>query len=203
MASSLHAFVPSEKNQLSEFIYQMPLDGLLFIKHKRFEDDRGFYSELNRIPEIEDVLGITFDVKQLNLSHSNDKVTRGFHAENWNKLLSVVHGSCFCAWADVREDSNTFGQTVTLKVGVNVSHFGSVFVSKGIANSFCACDGEVDYLYAVDQLYAERDTSNDIAISLFDPDLNVAWPLAKKDMIISKRDETATSMKQRFPEKYA
>lgn len=196
------AFSPSSSNQVSEYLYQMPIQGLLYIKHKRFDDERGFYSELNRVPEIEAATGKPFLVKQMNMSHSKSNVCRGLHAENWNKLLTVVCGSCFCAWADIRPTSATFGQVVTMEVGVESDHFGSVFVSAGIANSFCVNNGGVNYLYAVDALYADRDTSGDTAISLFDPDLNINWPVAKSDMIISDRDLSSISLREAFPEKF-
>jgi dTDP-4-dehydrorhamnose 3,5-epimerase len=193
------AFTPSSENQVGEYLYQMPLEGLLYIAHKRADDQRGFYSELDRLPEIESYLGLDFHIRQINLSHSNPNVIRGFHTENWNKLLTVVHGACFCAWADFRHDSPSLGQVVTLTMGVEPPHaFGSVFVSSGIANSFCAAFGTVDYLYSVDALYADRDTSGDMAISLFDPDLNVTWPIAREEMVISQRDLDAQSFASRF-----
>jgi dTDP-4-dehydrorhamnose 3,5-epimerase len=199
---SVIPFTPSPDNQVSEFIYRMPFEGMLYIDHKRFDDERGFYAELDRIPEIEAALGISFPIKQLNLSHSEKNVIRGFHAEDWNKLLSIITGSCFCAWADIRPDSETFGDVTTMEVGAEAAHFGSVFLPRGIANSFCAPSGPVDYLYAVDQLYTQRDTSHDVAISLFDPDLAVPWPISRKEMIVSERDEQAISLREKFPDQF-
>lgn len=194
-------FVPSSNNQVSEFVYQMPIEGLLYVKHKRFDDDRGFYAELNRVPEIEAIIGKPFCTKQLNLSHSKQHVTRGFHAENWNKLLSVTHGSCFCAWADIRPSSETFGKVVTMTIGVDEPTYGSVFVSAGLANSFCVLTETADYVYSVDALYQDRDTSGDVALSLFDPELAVAWPVDPSQMIISQRDREAKTLQQLFPDR--
>lgn len=194
-------FFPTDQNKIAEFIYQTPIQGLFFIEHKKFEDERGFYSEIARVPEIDEQLRSPFIVKQMNFSHSQEKVARGFHAENWRKLLTVIDGEAFCAWADFRPESSTFGQVVTMTIGPE-SLFGSVFVDSGIGNSFCVTKGPVDYLYSVDELYAQRDTSGDMAISLFDPDLGVEWPLPKESMIISERDLAATTMKKIFPEKY-
>ena len=196
-------FSPSKENQLSEYIYKMPIEGMLYLKHKQFPDDRGFYAELSRIPEIESALGKSFLIKQLNLSHSKENVTRGFHAEDWNKLLTVVNGSCFCAWADLRPNSKTFGDTITMNVDAKEGdNFVSIFVSSGIANSFCAANGPVDYLYAVDALYNERDTSLDVAISLFDPDLAINWPIDKDQMVISDRDKQSITLREKFPEQF-
>jgi dTDP-4-dehydrorhamnose 3,5-epimerase len=196
-------FVPSPDNQTSEYIHTTPIEGLIFIKHKSFSDDRGFYAELSRIPEIETELDIPFVIKQVNLSHSKQNVARGFHAEDWNKLLTVTNGIVFAVWLDLRTESPSFGKTVSMKIGKdNGTPWGSMFVSSGIANSFCTLTTTADYLYAVDQLYADRDTTHDVAISMFDPDLNVDWPIPKAEMIVSERDLAAVTMKEKFPEQY-
>lgn len=198
------SFSPSPSSKIGEYIYKMPIDGLWYLEHKTFADDRGFYAELGRIPELETVIGRPFPVQQLNLSHSNKYVARGFHAENWNKLLTVTRGVVFAVWADIRLDSPTFGQTVGMEVGKdNGTAWGSVFVSSGIANSFCTVTETADYLYAVDQLYAKRDTSGDVAISLFDPDFAVSWPFPQEQLIISDRDRTAVTLRQKFPQKFS
>lgn len=197
------AFIPSTENQIDEFIYKTPITGLLFVKTKKFADNRGFYAELARMPEIEKALDITFIPKQMNLSHSNKNVIRGLHAENWNKLLTVTHGTAFCAWVDVRPTSATFGDIVTMTLGTDETvEFGSVFVSAGIANSFCTLSETLDYLYTVDALYADRDPSQDQAYSLFDPDLNIPWPLDKDTLIISERDLKSIRLRDKFPEKF-
>lgn len=196
----IHTFTPTKDNQLDTYVYKTPFAGLLYIEHKRFEDDRGFYAELDRVPEIEKALGISFTIKQINLSHSNANVIRGIHAENWNKLLMITRGTIFGAWVDFRQDSATFGDVVTMTVADSPSKglFGSVFVSAGIGNSFCVTEGPVDYLYGVDQLYAQRDPSGDVAISVYDPDLAIPWPLPKEQLIISERDLKAVSFKEKF-----
>jgi dTDP-4-dehydrorhamnose 3,5-epimerase len=196
-------FEPDSANQISEYVFKTPINGLIYIKHKEFADDRGFYAELSRLPELESVLGFSFEIKQMNLSFSKQNVARGFHAENWNKLLTVTRGTVFAVWADIRPDSPTFGETVSMEVGKdNGTPWGSMFVSSGIANSFCTTSKDVDYLYAVDQLYSDRDASGDVAISLFDDDLAVEWPIAKDDMIISERDLSAMSLREKFPDKF-
>lgn len=196
------AFTPTPEMLIAPQVYKTPIEGLYFLPHQPHPDNRGFYAELTKIPELE-AAGISFAIKQMNLSHSNDHVIRGFHAENWNKLLTVVHGTCFCAWLDIRPDSPTFGDVVSMTVGPEApAHFGSVFVSAGIANSFCVTKGPAEYLYVVDQLYSERDTSFDTAIALFDPDLAVPWPLQRSELIISDRDASATTMREKFPEHF-
>ncbi len=194
------SFQPATAQQVGSGVLATKIPGLWFLPQTPHSDNRGFYSEITRIPEIEAVLKQPFVTKQINHSHSETKVIRGFHAENWNKLATVTQGVIFAALADVRPESPTFGQVETLMLGIGENALqGSLFISKGIANSFCVIEGPVDYLYFVDQLYANRDTSGDVAISLFDPDLKVEWPLPKDQLIYSERDATAITLREKFP----
>lgn len=189
-------FKPTSENKVSETVHKTAIEGLYYIPHKHFPDDRGFYSELARTPEIDALTKETFVAKQFNQSRSNKNVIRGIHAEDWNKLVTITNGVCFCALVDLRKDSLTFGKSETLLLGTSGEALkGSIFITKGIGNSFCVVEGPADYIYAVDQIYAERDTSNDLSINLFDPDININWPISKEDLIISDRDLQAVNLK--------
>lgn len=194
-------YQPQPQDQLPSGIFKTPLTGLYFIPYKKHEDQRGFYAELTRLPEINSQVERPFIPQQVNLSHSKQNVIRGFHAENWRKLLTITQGQAFCAFADFRADSPTFGNVITATIGEDALA-GSFFLPWGIGNSFLVTKGPLDYLYAVDELYANRDTSGDVAISLFDPDLDVKWPLEKSAMIISERDNNAISLRDKFPDNF-
>jgi len=199
----IHNYLPTPENLLANGIYQTPLAGLFFIAYQPQRDERGFYAELSRLPEIEAVTERPFVIKQINLSSSKQNVIRGFHAESWNKLITIMTGTAFCVWVDVRPNSPTFGEAVTMTMGESESAVqGSMFVSSGLANSFCVLTGPLNYIYAVDALYQNRDPSGDVAISLFDPDLNIPWPIPKAQLIFSPRDAQAVTLKAKFPEKF-
>lgn len=187
------------QDEIKPGVFSTPLPGVFFLPFTRHTDQRGFYAELFRAPELNELLEQPFTIKQTNLSFSVQNVIRGFHAENWRKFLTILTGTAFCAFADFRTDSPTFGQVLTVSVGEQ-GLSGSFFLPAGIGNSFCVTQGPCNYLYAVDQLYKERDTSGDIAISLFDPDLAVEWPLPREAMIVSQRDASAVTFRDRFPQ---
>jgi dTDP-4-dehydrorhamnose 3,5-epimerase len=177
-------------------IFATKISGLLFCQSQQKKDDRGFFSELSIIPNLNQVLDKPFGIKQINHAHSRKNVIRGFHAESWNKLVTVTNGSVFSVLVDIRPKSPTFGQYEAFKLGLSDDAlYGCIYIPVGIANSVCVAYGDVDYLYFVDQLYKDRNPSGDQAISLFDPDLNIDWPIAKNDMIISDRDKQAISLK--------
>lgn len=191
---AVHSFAPTETSA----IQPTPIDGLWYVPITRHQDERGCYAEVARVPELTAATGQIFNVLQINHSRSNQDVIRGIHAENWRKLIWVSAGSAFCAWVDLRPSSSTFKDVVTAHMGMDDSNLidGAFLLEPGIGNSFLVTKGPLDYLYAVDQIYAQRDTSGDIAVSLFDPDLAIPWPEQKEKMIISKRDQSALTVNQ-------
>jgi len=183
--------------EIENGIYKTTIDGLYYIDRLKHEDDRGYFSEVARIPELEALTGNHFVVKQINHARSSLYVARGIHAEGWNKYIFITRGSCFCALADLRKDSPTFKKVETFQMGVAGLN-GSLFVPIGVGNSYVVTEGPMDYVYFVDRLYKDRDKSGDAAISLFDPDLNIDWPIAKEKMIFSERDKNCINISSYF-----
>lgn len=196
-------FTPSPKNRVADHIYQTPINGVYFIEHAIHQDNRGFFAELSLIPDLNQVLEHKFVIKQVNLARSEVNVARGFHYEDWNKLVTILHGQAFCALVDVRPDSTTFGHSHACLLGEGDQALrGNLYIPQGVANSYCVVKGPLDYLYGVDKLYRDRVPSDNGSISLFDPDLNIPWPIPKETMILSERDQKAQSMRQKFPGKF-
>jgi dTDP-4-dehydrorhamnose 3,5-epimerase-like enzyme len=188
-------FHPNSQNQISERIYKTSINGLYYIAHSIHPDERGSFAELSLIPDLEKVIGFPFVTKQINLALSKHNVCRGFHAEGWNKLVTVIAGSGFSALADIRPTSPTFKKVENFVLGeADEALKGSLFITKGIANSICALTASVHYLYLVDRLYRDKDKSDEGAISLFDPQLSVDWPIPQSQMIISDRDKNAHTL---------
>ena len=179
--------------EIENGIFKTAIDGLYYIERTLHTDDRGFFSEVTRIPELDTIAGNQFVVKQVNHARSDINVARGIHAEGWNKFIFVTQGSCFAALADLRKDSSTFKAVETFQLGEGGLP-GSIHVPMGVGNSYLVTQGPMDYIYFVDRLYADRDKSGDAAISLFDPELNIQWPIAKEEMTISERDRNCVSL---------
>ena len=73
-------------------------------------------------------------------------VTRGIHAEPWDKFISVARGSVFGAWVDLREGSETFGKVFTCTLDPS----RAIYVPRGVGNSFQALEDGTAYTYLVD-----------------------------------------------------
>lgn len=199
----VQTYVLTEENKVGNNIYKTSIDGLYFIKNDVLEDERGFFRTTAILPDLNELLTEKYEVKQLNHSRSQKNVVRGMHAENWRKLITLVSGKCFCVLADIRPDSLTFKKVEYFLLGTDSDCLtGSLYVDKGIANSYCVIDGPADYFYTFDKLYRDRDPVGDKSISIFDPDLNIEWPISRDEMIISDRDKNCISLKELYPEKF-
>jgi len=187
------SYIPKPKTEIENGIFKTSIDGLYFIERSKHKDDRGFFSEVARMPELNTITGNDFVVQQINHARSDLNVARGIHAEGWNKYIFVTQGSCFCALADLRKESATYKAVETFKLGED-KLFGALYVPNGVGNSYLVTQGPMDYVYFVDRLYADRDTADDAAISLFDPTLNIQWPISQDQMIISERDKNSMTL---------
>src|SRR5690348_8790199 len=88
------------------------LNGLVVIRPDVFEDERGFFMEVYRADQFEE-LGLPTAFVQDNHSRSKQGVLRGLHFQ-WEppmgKLMRVTYGSAFLVAVDIRKGSPTLGQ---------------------------------------------------------------------------------------------
>ena len=116
-------------------VKETEIEGLLVIDLAVLGDNRGWFKENWQRAKMT-ALGLPdLHVVQNNVSF-NDKrgVTRGVHAEPWDKFISVTCGSVFGAWVDLREGSKTYGKVVTAIIDPSVA----VYTPRGVGNSFQA-----------------------------------------------------------------
>src|SRR5689334_3827526 len=102
------SFNPEEYNELT--VTESPIPGLFVIKLAFHGDSRGWFKENYQKAKLE-ALGLpAFDIVQNNFSYNEEAgVTRGLHAEPWEKFISVANGSVFAAWVDIRK-GDSFGK---------------------------------------------------------------------------------------------
>ena len=136
---AINYYAPKKELEIAENIFKTNIDGLYYIKYKKFIDDRGFFSQIFE-PERIKAAGINpnFQIKQVNLSVSKSKIARGIHTEGWNKLITIVEGHAFCALADVRNDSATYKNVeyFDLLADPNNEWGESLYITKKIGNLF-------------------------------------------------------------------
>jgi dTDP-4-dehydrorhamnose 3,5-epimerase len=154
------------------YVVTLPLHG----------DNRGWFKENYQAAKME-ALGLPhLDVVQNNFSYNEERgVTRGLHAEPWEKYISVANGSVFGAWVDLRK-GESFGQTLTLEITPDKA----VFVPRGVANGYQTLAENVTYTYLVNAHWSAD--AQYTFVNLFDPALGIEWPIGQEQAIISEKD---------------
>ena len=145
-------------------------------------DSRGWFKE-NYQREKMEALGLPhFEIVQNNFSYNEEVgVTRGLHAEPWEKYISVSNGKIFGAWVDLRKGP-TFGQVYTTEITPDKA----VFVPRGVANGYQTLTPNLTYSYLVNEHWSPD--SKYTFVNLFDPELGINWPIPQEKAIISEKD---------------
>lgn len=145
-------------------------------------DNRGWFKENYQAAKMQ-ALGLPhFEVVQNNFSYNVERgVTRGLHAEPWEKFISVANGSVFGAWVDLRKGPS-FGKILTLEINPSKA----VFVPRGVANGYQTLEEGVTYTYLVNAHWSPE--AKYTFVNLFDPALSINWPIPKGQAIVSEKD---------------
>jgi dTDP-4-dehydrorhamnose 3,5-epimerase len=156
-------------------------------------DNRGWFKENYQKAKME-ALGLpTFDIVQNNFSFNAEKgVTRGLHAEPWEKFISVANGRVLGAWVDLRK-GESFGKTLTIEITPGKA----VFVPRGVANGYQTLEENVTYTYLVNAHWSPE--SKYTFVNLFDPQINIQWPIPREQAIISDKDTQHPLLKDVTP----
>jgi dTDP-4-dehydrorhamnose 3,5-epimerase len=145
-------------------------------------DSRGWFKENYQKAKLE-ALGLPqFEVVQNNFSFNAERgVTRGLHAEPWEKFISLANGRVFCAWVDLRQ-GDSFGTVFTSELTPEKA----MFVPRGVANAYQTLEPNITYTYLVNAHWSPEATY--AAVNLFDPALSIDWPIGQNQAIVSEKD---------------
>ena len=160
------------------------IPGLVVVDLAVHGDQRGWFKEnWQRARMTEEGLP-DFGPVQNNVSfNATTGVTRGLHAEPWDKLVSVAGGRVFGAWVDLRE-GDSFGAVVTLEIGPETA----VFVPCGVANGFQTLEPATSYSYLVNAHWSAERKKDYTFVNLADPTLAIAWPIPLEQAERSQAD---------------
>lgn len=172
------------------------IPGLLIFDVNYVGDERGYFQEkYQKAKLVKAGMPADFNVVQNSLSYNKMAgVTRGFHAEPWDKYISVVKGSVFAAYVDLRE-GDTFGAVETVELTPNVT----VFLPQGVANSFQTLEDDTYYLYSVNAHWSADNYEKYSFVNLGDESLGVQWPIDLDNAIVNDRDRNHPLLKDVKP----
>ncbi len=166
-----------------------PIDGLLVITPKVFEDARGYFMESFRQDALEAFMGPVNFVQE-NESFSVYGVTRGLHFQKaphaQAKLIRAVTGAIFDVAVDIRPQSSTYGKYFAVQLsGENKKQF---FIPRGFAHGFCVLSPTAVVQYKTDAVYCPAAEGS---FRYDSPDLDIPWPVAENERILSAKDKAA------------
>lgn len=168
-------------------IIKTPIDGLLVIEPRVFNDARGYFMETYNEERYKQA-GITAQFVQDNQSCSSYGVVRGLHFQRppytQAKLVSCVRGEVLDVAVDLRKGSRTYGQHYA--VVLSEENHRQFFIPRGFAHGFSVLSETAVFTYKCDNLYHPE---ADGGILLSDPDLHIDWQVPEERRILSDKDQ--------------
>ncbi|ABM08269.1 sugar nucleotide-binding protein [Paenarthrobacter aurescens] len=162
-----------------------PIPGLLLFELAVHGDERGWFKENWHRAKMRDIGLPDFGPVQNNISFNAARGTiRGFHAEPWDKFVSLASGRIFGAWVDLREGP-TFGTSFCAELTAH----DAVFVPRGVGNAFQTLEDDTAYTYLVNDHWSAEAQRDYTFLNLADEHVAVPWPIPLKSAILSPQDK--------------
>jgi dTDP-4-dehydrorhamnose 3,5-epimerase len=179
-------------------IIETAFDGVLVLEPKIWHDERGyFYESYNSNVLASKDVKITW--VQDNEAKSTKGVLRGLHYQlppyAQSKLVRVIQGEVLDVIVDVRPNSKTFGEHLTIIL--SHTNFKQLLIPAGFAHGYIVLSETAVFAYKCDNYYNK---SSEGGIKYDDPHLGIDWILPKELHIISDKDLILPSLNdhQRF-----
>jgi dTDP-4-dehydrorhamnose 3,5-epimerase len=175
-------------------IVKTKIPDVLIIWPKRFDDNRGFFSESWNKKALERI-GITHKFVQDNHSFSHRAGTlRGLHFQYppaaQAKLVRCGRGAFLDVVVDIRRGSPTYGEWVSEVL--SFENGAQLFVPEGFLHGFVTQVDETEIIYKCSNYYTP-DLEGFVAYN--DPHININWGPAYKDILLSNKDSASIMLK--------
>ena len=164
------------------------------IEPRVFEDARGYFFESFSQKLFNEKVSDTVFVQD-NESRSTYGVLRGLHFQRppmaQAKLVRVVEGSVLDIAVDIRPDSPTYGQHVSVELSADNKR--QLFIPRGFAHGFVVLSPTIVFQYKCDNYYSP---AHEGGIAWNDPDLNIDWQVSMEDVVLSDKDKKQIAFKE-------
>lgn len=156
---------------------------------RKFQDDRGFFSETYSRKALEET-GVAAPFVQDNHSFSAARGTvRGLHFQipphAQGKLVRVAKGAILDVAVDIRQGSPTYGRH--LAVALSAENWMQLWIPEGFAHGFWTLEPGTEVIYKVTCYYS---AACDRGIRFDDPDLGIPWPGPVEQATLSEKDRS-------------
>lgn len=171
------------------------IPGLLVFDLPVHGDNRGWFKENWQRAKMTELGLPDFHPVQNNISFNASRgVTRGIHAEPWDKFISIGSGEIFGAWVDLRPGEG-FGQVFTTRLDPSKA----IYVPRGVGNSFQALADNTVYTYLVNAHWSLEQKKTYTFVNLADPQLGIEWPIPLDQCELSEADANHPMLAQAKP----
>ena len=164
-----------------------PLAGCFIIEPNIILDERGYFMESFNEKTFQKGIDQEVHFVQDNQSFSTKGVLRGLHYQTGKnaqaKLVRVLSGEVLDVAVDVRQESPTFGQHVSVVLSAENQH--QFFVPRGFAHGFLVLSETATFFYKCDNFYNKESEGG---IMYNDATLNIDWQFSTENLIISEKD---------------
>lgn len=172
-------------------VIKTPIEGLLIIEPKIFNDSRGYffesYSQREFDEKVAPLIGRQIRFVQDNESMSSYGVIRGLHYQKapfaQSKLVRCIKGRVLDVALDIREGSPTYGQH--LAVELSEENRRQFFIDKGFAHGFAVLSDSAVFQYKCDEFYHPEAEDG---INPTDTALGIDWRIPLEAAVLSEKD---------------
>lgn len=172
-------------------VIETKLKGVLVLKPKIFEDERGYFFESYN-QNLFSKAGLDLNFVQDNQSLSQKGVLRGLHFQNQpfaqGKLVRVITGSVFDVAVDIRKNSDTYGQWFGLEL--TEKNKWMMYIPEGFAHGFATLEDNTIFSYKCTNFYNK---ASEDCILWNDQDLAINWNI--ENPLLSDKDLQGKKMK--------
>ena len=171
------------------------LEGCFIIEPSVIPDERGYFMESYNEKKFEAETGTKVHFVQDNQSFSIKGVLRGLHYQTGEhaqaKLVRVLQGEVLDVAVDIRPNSPTYGEHVT--VLLTEENKKQLFVPRGFAHGFLVMSNTAVFFYKCDNFYNKE---SEAGFRYDDQEFAIDWQMNVKDLVISEKDEVLPFFKQ-------
>lgn len=173
-------------------VIEEALDGVLLLKPRIFNDERGYFFESYNKHALEKV-GVKLDFVQDNQSLSQKNVLRGLHFQvepfAQGKLIRCITGAVLDVVVDIRRDSPHYGKYYKTIISAKNQH--TLWIPPGFAHGFLTLEDNTIFSYKCTEFYNKN---SERSILWNDNDINIDWEVNQP--IISEKDKEGITLSE-------
>jgi dTDP-4-dehydrorhamnose 3,5-epimerase len=157
-------------------------------------DERGYFMESFNEKSFQEGIGENIHFVQDNQSFSTKGVLRGLHYQtgihSQAKLVRVLEGTVLDIAVDIRPESATYGETVSILL--SAQNRKQLFIPRGFAHGFVVLSETATFFYKCDNFYNKESEGG---ILFNDPEINIDWHFPEEELLVSEKDRFLPTMK--------